>query len=281
MKNKKFCYNIILVFFSIVVVLVLMTGCGEPIVSIFSADPSTIKEGESSILTWDVSNATTVTIEPEVGTVDSSGSTTVSPVVTTDYNLIATNSAGSVTATVIVTVINTITIQPDSIDGKDAIVDYTNPTINYGNVVFLVVSSNSEIYRSYLQFDLSDVPQNAVIVSADLGLCYVSSYILTSYFPVGLYEVTESWEEDTITWDNQPASSTEAEDIQDISTISTGDFVYWEIDDLVEGWHDGSIANYGVVLRDTDESSADGIIWFWSSEYGSDHPKLIIDYYIP
>ena len=110
MKSKKFCYKKIIIFFSIVVVLVLMTGCGEPIVSIFSADPSTINEGESSTLTWDVSGATTVTIEPEVGTVDSSGSTTVSPVVTTDYTLIATNSAGSVTATVTVIVINTITI---------------------------------------------------------------------------------------------------------------------------------------------------------------------------
>jgi len=104
MKSKKLSYNKILVLFSIVVVSVLMTGCnGQPIISIFSANPSTIYQGESSTLTWDVSKADTVTITP-IGTVASSGSTSVSPVVTTTYTLIATNSAGSVTATTTVTV---------------------------------------------------------------------------------------------------------------------------------------------------------------------------------
>jgi len=105
MKSKKLSYNKILVLFCIIVVSVLMTGCGEPIVLNFSASPSTINQGESSTLTWSVSDADTVTITPGVGTVASSGSTSVSPVVTTDYTLIATNSAGSVTATVTVTVI--------------------------------------------------------------------------------------------------------------------------------------------------------------------------------
>jgi hypothetical protein len=105
MKSKKLSYNKILVLFSIVVVLVLMTGCnGQPIVSIFSADPSTINQGESSTLTWSVSDADTVTITPDVGTVASSASTSVSPAVTTNYILTATNSAGSVNATVTVTV---------------------------------------------------------------------------------------------------------------------------------------------------------------------------------
>ena len=102
MKSKKLSYNKILVLFSIIVVLVLMTGCSggaPPIVNIFSAIPSTINQGENSTLTWSVSDATTVTITPDVGTVALSGSTPVSPAVTTNYILAATNSAGSVTAT--------------------------------------------------------------------------------------------------------------------------------------------------------------------------------------
>ncbi len=106
MKSKKLSYNKILVLFSIVVVLVLMTGCNGtlPIVNIFSASPSTINQGESSTLSWSVSDADTVTITPDVGTVASSGSTSVSPGVTTNYILTATNSAGSVTATVTISV---------------------------------------------------------------------------------------------------------------------------------------------------------------------------------
>ena len=104
MKSKKLSYNKILVLFCIIAVSVLMTGCDEPIVLNFSASPSAINQGESSTLTWSVSKADTVTIT-SIGTVTSSGSTIVSPVVTTDYILTATNSAGSVTATATVTVV--------------------------------------------------------------------------------------------------------------------------------------------------------------------------------
>lgn len=106
MKSKKFSYNKILVLFCIIIVVsVLMTGCVSlPIINIFSASPSTINPGESSTLTWSVSKADTVTITPGVGTVASSGSTSVFPVVTTVYTLTATNSAGSVTATVTISV---------------------------------------------------------------------------------------------------------------------------------------------------------------------------------
>ncbi|GAG70644.1 unnamed protein product [marine sediment metagenome] len=106
MKSKKLSCNKILVLFSIVVVSVLMVGCNGgalPIVNIFSASPSTINQGESSTLTWNVYEADTVTIT-SIGTVTSSGSTSVSPAVTTVYTLTATNSAGSVTATATVNV---------------------------------------------------------------------------------------------------------------------------------------------------------------------------------
>jgi hypothetical protein len=105
MKSKKLSYNKILVLFCIIAVSVLMTGCDNPpIVLNFSASPSTINQGESSTLTWSVSKADTVTITPDVGPVASSGSTSVSPAVTTNYILTATNSAGSVTATATVNV---------------------------------------------------------------------------------------------------------------------------------------------------------------------------------
>jgi hypothetical protein len=365
MKSKKLSYNKILVLFCIIVVLVLMTGCDgddEPIVLLFFANPSTINQGESSTLTWSVSDATTVTITP-MGTVASSGSTSVSPVVTTVYTLTATNSTGSVTASVTVTVIplgepygsievnstpsgakvyldgvdtgqatptifnnvaagdhtvrlsyyhykdwegivtvvseqttylnalliwapeETITIQPGIIDGKDASVDDTWPNTNWGDTSTLLYIGNAtflRIYRSYLQFDLSSVPLNAVILDADLVLYYGFSGVISS-LPIGLYEVTESWEENAITWNNQPANSTEVEDIQNIPTSPIDDFVSWDVSDLVKGWYDGIITNYGMALRDTDEASVDGHVGFRSSEYlvEIERPKLIIDYYLP
>ncbi len=53
-----------------------------------------INAGQSSTLSWRVSNVDRVRIEPDIGTVDALGSRTVTPLKTTTYVLIATNKAG-------------------------------------------------------------------------------------------------------------------------------------------------------------------------------------------
>jgi hypothetical protein len=60
--------------------------------------------GESSTLSWSVTDANSVTIDNGVGSVTFTGNTMVNPVVTTTYTLTATNSTGSVTAMITVTV---------------------------------------------------------------------------------------------------------------------------------------------------------------------------------
>ena len=58
-------------------------------------------------MTWNTTNATTVTINQGIGTVAASGTRSVAPTATTTYTLTATNAAGSVTATATVTVAGT------------------------------------------------------------------------------------------------------------------------------------------------------------------------------
>jgi hypothetical protein len=59
--------------------------------------------------------------------------------------------------------------------------------------------------------------------------------------------------------------------------------IYWYITDLAKGWFDGSIANRGVALADTDPSYAEAWKEFFSSDSGTaaQHPKLEIYYYDP
>jgi len=109
MKKKRINYFKSLSLFFVIAVLVFITGCSGtppavPIINSFSADSPSITVGESSTLSWSVTDATTVTIDQGVGTVALSGATTVSPITTTTYTLTATNTAGSVTATTTVTV---------------------------------------------------------------------------------------------------------------------------------------------------------------------------------
>ena len=73
------------------------TPAGLPVVNSFTASPPSIIVGELATLSWNVSNATSVTIDHGVGTFASSGNTLVSPAATTTYILTATNAAGSTT----------------------------------------------------------------------------------------------------------------------------------------------------------------------------------------
>jgi hypothetical protein len=282
-KRKYF-----LLFFAIIS-LTFLIGCGgvtptSPIINSFTADSIAIDEGDSIALSWTVIDATTVTIDQGIGSVALSGSTSVSPISTTTYTLTATNSAGSSTATVTIIVNKTLILQPGPAEGKDSMVVTQVPDTNYGNNQYFSLGnlSVSIIVRAHLQFDVSILPTDAVIVNADLKL-YQYQTIGTEGFVIGLHQVTESWEENMITWNNQPDYLPSPESTITV-TIGALTWLSWDITSLLQGWLDGSIANYGVVLKDTDEPLGDTFIRCYSSDYLDNPtlcPKLEITYYVP
>ena len=100
----------------------------SPVVNSFSANKSSIDAGETAILTWNTTNANSLTISPGLGTVAASGSTTVTPTATTTYTLMASGKSGStVSATATVTVMPRI---PSTIN-------ISQPTIQKGQATSL------------------------------------------------------------------------------------------------------------------------------------------------
>ena len=92
----------------------------QPVINSFSTNASSIDFGQTVTLTWSTSNADSVSITPEIGTVGTSGSTTVTPGATTTYTLAATGSSGSTvtsstTINVIPRVFPTLSIQQPTI----------------------------------------------------------------------------------------------------------------------------------------------------------------------
>ena len=63
------------------------------------ASPSSINKGESATLSWNSTDATKLSIAPEVGDVTAQGSTKVTPSDTTTYTITATGPGGSASAT--------------------------------------------------------------------------------------------------------------------------------------------------------------------------------------
>jgi hypothetical protein len=75
----------------------------SPVVSSFTANPPTITAGQSSTLSWNVTNTIYTIVSPAVGPLRET-STVVQPTVTTTYKLYATNQYGRTTRSVTVTV---------------------------------------------------------------------------------------------------------------------------------------------------------------------------------
>jgi hypothetical protein len=175
----------------------------------------------------------------------------------------------------------TYTLQPGS-EGKDADVGQHYPDMNTGDFADLYVGyDGGGNYRTYLEFDLSPnpLPAGAVVTYTDLRLY---QFYGSGTISVGAYQVTSSWEENTITWNNQPNSAASPEGITTFGSAA-GIWRSWFLHDLVRGWLDGSISNYGLLLKPTDESSNHSVAKFRSSDSSdaSNRPCLKIYYYVP
>jgi peptidoglycan-associated lipoprotein len=108
-------------FFTAILALALVAGCkkntpqapppppppppaaAKPTVSL-SANPTSINKGDSSTLSWTSTDATTLTISPEVGAVTAQGSTKVTPADSATYTITASGPGGSADSSVRITV---------------------------------------------------------------------------------------------------------------------------------------------------------------------------------
>lgn len=144
--------------------------------------------------------------------------------------------------------------------------------------------------RSLLCFtELSNIPSNAVIVSATLRLYGVTSDRNTSYSgaPASYYEntvvvqqITSPWNENTVTWNTQPSTTTANQFIIPQST-SQYNWNYTnsssELVAMVQNMVSGN--NYGFMLRLQTEQHYRNMV-FASSDHpdASLHPELEVTY---
>lgn len=107
---------------------VTVTALDLPEITSFTASPGTITTGMSSTLEWNVTGATSISIDKDIGDVSASGTKEVSPTTTTSYTLTAANSSGSIKKSATVTVTNLPVVTAFSADQE---------TINIGSTATL------------------------------------------------------------------------------------------------------------------------------------------------
>ena len=144
-------------------------GAGLPVINLFTADPQSIMHGGSTTLSYDVSNADSITLSSTAGSkvssmIHSSGSFSAEPTSTTVYTITATNSAGSVTATAKVTVGTVLIVPGVTLAAKTkelSLVLSESGSINSDHVVGpkLITgdAGTNKTYWAYFSFNISSI----------------------------------------------------------------------------------------------------------------------------
>lgn len=173
----------------------------------------------------------------------------------------------------------TITIQPGA-EGKDSYIFAMVPG-NNGNATYLDAGGDAGMpppARAFIEFDLSPIPAGASIESATLSLYYYSWFGPSDESEtISLHKATSSWDEGTITWALQPSFDAGATTSTVVGNSGAYGWYSWSITSLVNGWKAGSITNYGLVLKDSNETTNTAKV-FYSSDNASLQPKLVVTY---
>ena len=169
----------------------------------------------------------------------------------------------------------------------DAKVDEFFPFNNYKASKSLEVRNGIGLFGggweidSLLKFNLSSIPKNATILSAELKLYY---YKWKDTDPAGrepsLYEIISDWSEDDVTWNNKPDYATEKIASATVPS-SEGKWMTWDVRDSVEEILNGK-EWYGWVIKDDEAWGSTSIpyIFFYSKENANNKPYLSITYEI-
>lgn len=140
--------------------------------------------------------------------------------------------------------------------------------------------SNFDTIRGLIYFDLSYLPQDAQIVSAHLDLFFFRN---TNFTPQTgenaalLENITEAWVENSVTWNNQPATDSTLRVFLPKSTSTTQDYMNINVTDLTKAQLKNNF--YGWMLKLQTETGFNGLT-FASSENAnaSLRPRLRITY---
>lgn len=188
-----------------------------------------------------------------------------------------------------------LTLQPDETSGIDAQMNNAASSTNYGTSSALGVGefdSAAEVYRSLIKFDLSVIPRNARIISAQLTLT-ITLDRSSNARDEKIYRVLLDWVESEVTWAQWSSGnnwglggcSSPGADYDttvwatlNLGTAETGAKT-WNLDvtefsKMVSGIY----PNYGWLIA-ADTQSNDAYVYASSFYFNADNrPKLVVQY---
>ncbi len=177
--------------------------------------------------------------------------------------------------------LETLTFYPTD----DAFIKHSKPNANYGDFAELHVcndygggGSSGFAQDSLIRFDISSISSESIIVSAMLNLYYFK-WIDTQ--PNGrtirAYRAKDNWNEDTVTWNNQPEYELQMSAYAQIPVYYG--WTTWDLTEEVQEFVNDEKSNYGWKITDkTFWGDYDiPVSYFYSKENEKSSPYLEID----
>lgn len=185
-----------------------------------------------------------------------------------------------------------VTVRPDSLKGKDALVLSSSPGTNMEPQQELSCNAwtcqgSPCIKRALIEFDMSMIPANATFISASMNL-YANpnpsmpsaNYGTNNSFVIR--RITSPWFEDSVTWNNQPSTTTQNELIIPQSVSPNQNYMNIDVTNLVYDMLNNPQSSYGFMLKLVNEIPYNGRS-FASSDYSDSTfwPSITYCYIMP
>jgi len=129
--------------------------------------------------------------------------------------------------------------------------------------------------RSYVRFNLTEIPNKVQIVKAFLKLYMYSAPASPQVYEA--YRITSDWSEHWLNWTVQPTYAPHPTNHTTINPTSSNGWISWDITEDIKAWYSGSSPNYGTMLKiEFERNSSDEVAAFYPREirFSDLRPKL-------
>ncbi len=166
-----------------------------------------------------------------------------------------------------------------------------NPNTNYYETNHLSIGWESSDYghtRTLIKFTLPTLNKGDMVMGASLNLVTYNESAYTSTTPkqqIDAHIIKTAWAEETVTWNTKPSTYPAILDYDFLNADGNPEWHQFDITRAVKGWHEGTLDNYGIMLKQNVESGtyAENCAnaWYWTEKYNNEYdyyPVIVIDY---
>ena len=169
-------------------------------------------------------------------------------------------------------------------DISDVHVNQNYPNKNYDLDYQLEVGkNNSNVYRTYIKYVLPSLPDCSVVTNAELRLIQNWNRNIDTDLYINVYKCATNWNENSITWNNQPIQDLSQATIVDYTNYKDGMSTEYNLDitKIVKDWYENG-ENFGFMLASSDETVEEKTSFYSSrnlvSVLGDVQPTVTIQY---